>query len=370
MMRRNKPKKKKFLPYKNLGSLYTESVFGLPSVLRTTVLGEGPTLDIYAKDPETEETDKIGTVNKDYFVKKVKPAIRLGSVDSASEREEVEKRLKDANGLIGNNLDIFQSFINDTGIIVNKETTEAFKDGLLLTITDNQRFTFADLIHGSFKGDKEIILARLPEIIGAFPVAPRFGRPGEGELALGFFAGGKKPSKGDVQVGSFLIEAKGPGARLYGTETIGDIYTASLAEIVNAPANEQVDKICNFIIKYSGNTPTLNTLRTELTTTVTNNFNAYMQDVNTLYNVNKDRDVAKANNSLLIFKTMGWLHLMGYQKSFGFDGMLFFNKSSPSFPMRGLYTRDLNLDSLLTIKDIVIRFIKDGNGFSVNYVGV
>ena len=57
-MRHNKPKKKKFLPYKNLGSLYTESVFGLPSVLRTTVLGEGPTLDIYAKRSEERRVGK------------------------------------------------------------------------------------------------------------------------------------------------------------------------------------------------------------------------------------------------------------------------------------------------------------------------
>lgn len=370
MIRRNKPKKKKFLPYKNLGSLYTESVFGLPSVLRTMVLGEGPTLDIYAKDPETEETDKIGTVNKDYFNQKVKPTVRLGSIESAGTREEITKRLDNANGNIGNNLDVYQSFVDSTGIVLNSENTEKFKDGLILTITENQRFTLADLIYGAFKGDKQIIIDRLPEIVSSFPIAPRFGRPGEGELALGFFAGGKKPSKGDVQIGDFLIEAKGPGARLYGTETIGDIASSSLTEITSAPANEQIDKICNFIIKYAGNTPTLQSLKPELLAVVTKNFNNYIQDVNFLTRVNKDSEVIRANNRLLIFKTMGWFHLMGYQKSFGFNGMLFFNKNNSSFPMRGLNTGALSLEDLLTINDIVITFRKDGNGYVVNYTGV
>lgn len=369
MTRRKSSKKKKFLPYKNLGELYTESVFGLPSVRRTTVLEEGPTLDIYAKDPETEETDKIGTVDKEYFNRKVKPAIRRGSSEAGKVRKEISDRLETANGLIGNNADIYENFVEETGIELTKENTIAFRDGLLFTITDNQQFTLAELIHTSYKGDKQAISDNLANIIGTFPVAPRFGRPGEGELALSFFAGGKKPTKGDVQIDNFLIETKGPGARLYSTETIGDISVEYLVDIITAPDNQQANKICDFIIRYAGNTPTLASLRPELSATVNGNFATYMQDVNFLYRSNKDKQAVTANNRLLIFKTMGWLHLLGYQKSFGFNGMLFFNKLSNNIPMRGLNTGSLSLNSLLTVNDIVITFRKDGSGFVVNYTG-
>jgi hypothetical protein len=369
MTRRKSSKKKKFLPYKNLGELYTESVFGLPSVRRTTVLEEGPTLDIYAKDPETEETDKIGTVDKEYFNTKVKPAIRRGSSEAGKVRKEISDRLETANGLIGNNADIYENFVEVTGIELTKENTIAFRDGLLFTITDNQQFTLADLIHASYKGDKQAISDNLARVLKTFPVTAVFGRPGEGELALSFFAGGKKPIKGDVQIDNFLIELKGPDARLYKTEAIEDISVDSLVNIINAPENEKIDKICDFIIRYAGNNSLLGSFRSELSATVSSNLATYVQDVNFLYRVNKNKQTVIANNRLLIFKTMGWLHLLGYQKSFGFNGMLFFNKNSNNIPMRGLNAGSLSLSNLLTVNDIVITFRKDGGGFVVNYTG-
>ena len=366
----NPKKKKKFLPYKNLGELYVETAYNEPVIKRINeiLLKEG-NIDLYIREPEAETPDKVGTVKRDFYNKKIKPQIKLGNIDTHNVRDYIEKRLEDAKGLINDNLDVYQTFISESDVKFNSENTHKFRTNLLKAIEDNKRTTLAELIAEAYESSVEKVAENLPSVISTFPISPRFGRAGEGELAFGFFAGGKKPEKGDVKIEGTLIETKGPAARLYKTDPIGKISVFDLEDAITSSDEQQIEKISNVIIKYAGNTATLNDIiRPQIVKAVTTHYPRIKNEfLSTIAKYSNKSQYITVNNNDLFIQIMGVSQLLAYRQDTGFDGIIIFNKTSSKIPICCLNMKDATIDSLLSIKDVKIKFNGDSNGYTINY---
>jgi len=210
----NKPKKKKRIPYKNLGDLYTESVAGKPHVNLQAIrefIKENEEYEVIVGNKKNPQDVQGFDVTKQ-AADQVKKIAKLGSTQNTPVRQEIETRLRNVKGAINDNLNIYQTFISNLGIQLTQENADKFAHNLKSLTHSNSLSTFSELLGNSYSispGD----IAASPEfisIVRSESTPPTLhARVGSGELFLTFFSNGSKPHVGDVLIGGdFKIEVK------------------------------------------------------------------------------------------------------------------------------------------------------------------
>ena len=250
-------KKKKPLPYKNLGELYIETAYHEPSISRlVSVLLEDGTVDVISQDtsdPEAPAQDY--EVDKEYFNNEIKPRLVLGRPDKITVRTIIAKRLLNLNAQnIPTTIDMYQEFIEGLGIVLDDDKAKKFGSALTGEYTKN---TFSNLLKDTYalKADPssddrwQAVFQAKPE-----PIAGGRKQPGDGELFISFFSKSERPPTGDVQIGDVKIEVKGPLGRLYKSLVSKPLEPVDflLADPAAVPGKEQSKFIVDFIIKLAG----------------------------------------------------------------------------------------------------------------------
>jgi len=210
----NKPKKKKRIPYKNLGDLYTESVAGKPHVNLQAIrefIKENEEYEVIVGNKKNPQDVQGFDVTKQ-AADQVKKIAKLGSTQNTPVRQEIETRLRNVKGAINDNLNIYQTFISNLGIQLTQENADKFAHNLKSLTHSNSLSTFSELLGNSY-GISPGDIAASPEfisIVRSESTPPTLhARVGSGELFLTFFSNGSKPHVGDVLIGGdFKIEVK------------------------------------------------------------------------------------------------------------------------------------------------------------------
>ena len=324
-------KKKKPLPYKNLGELYIETAYHEPSISRLvsvlledeTVEAPPPreTVEVISQDTSSPEASAGEyTVDKVYFNNEIIPRLELGHPDKITVRTIIAKRLLKLNAQnIATTIDMYQEFIEGLGIVLDDDKAEKFGSALTGEYTKN---TFSDLLKDTYalKADPSSD-DRWQAVFEAKPLPIAGGRkqPGDGELFISFFSNSKRPPTGDVQIGDVKIEVKGYQGRLYK----GLIQRTPLPDkdtFKVYPNDNKIDFIVKFIINLAGGgayndikpivTGDLNTLATEIYKSVT------------------------VDKAPLLTRIIGAQQLLLYKEEANFNNFLIFNKkiAAPDVP--------------------------------------
>ena len=345
-------KKKKPLPYKNLGELYIETAYHEPSISRlVSVLLEDGTVDVISQDtsdPGAPAQDY--KVDKDYFEKIIKPKLELGRpardghIEGIEVRNIIEARLIKA-GPADNpdgTTDIYQKFIESLSIVLNENFTSNFGDKLIGNNTVESNFS--DLLKTTYNLEKNPSDSDNPDpdspgpalwysVFEALPSPGRGGgrgRPGEGELFISFFSDTKRPTTGDVEIKGVKIEVKGLEGRLYapaGAKLEKLLVPADflLADPAAKPEEQQKRFIVDFIIKLAGGGdagPIEALVQLNL-------LELYNEIISSMAGIsrNKKRLTVSVNETPLLTQIVGAQHLLLYKKAHGFTNFLIFNKS-------------------------------------------
>jgi hypothetical protein len=346
----NKVKKKIRKPYKNLGDLYKESIFGNPKInlqaIRDFIIEDGTppeqVVDIYKKDPGSEYPDKIGAVNKDYYNKRVLPQVQLGNVENQSVRTTIQERLLSAGchkTLLNRNLDIFQGFIAETGIVLDNEKANNFKSQLLANIQSITQFSMSGLLANSYGVDESKIIGSSlfvsksidsDSVITALPFISKGGAAGDCELFLSFFGNGKKEHTGDVQLDGIKIEIKGNRGKLLKSSggSIPKIHRDGVRSALTGDRETQISTITQIVVNLAGN-KAVEALTDEIKTAVSNNYDGLIKDFEVLTKDKKEYvqlGTSSWKPSILTLLA-GSAHLLAYKNQSGFNAFLAFNKS-------------------------------------------
>lgn len=319
-------KKKKPLPYKNLGELYTETAYQEPSISRlVSVLLENGTVEVISHDAsDSRNLTQDYKVDKDYFNNAIIPRLVLGHPDSVKIREEISARLTKLNALnLAETTDMYQGFINDLNIVLNDSKASEFGD----TLTNNfYRGTFSKLLADTYKlSASPAMHQNWRGVFEAIPDTLKLARPGDGELFISFFSNTSRPNKGDVEINGAKIEVKGNEGRLYkgGVRRIklpseAEFNGSKDADGTIIPGYEDIKKISfitDFIINLAGGGE-----KSVIEDLVKNNLNLLSVQ---LYNP------IQHNRAPLLTRIIGAQHLLLYKESQGFDTFLIFIFAGP-----------------------------------------
>ena len=346
-------KKKKPLPYKNLGELYTETAYHEPSISRlVSVLLEDGTVDVISQDtsdPEAPAQDY--EVDKEYFNNEIKPRLVLGRPDKITVRTIIAKRLLNLNAQnIPTTIDMYQEFIEGLGIVLDDDKAKKFGSALTGEYTKN---TFSNLLKDTYalKADPSSD-DRWQAVFEAKPREGPGGRraPGDGELFISFFSNNERPKTGDVEIKGIKIEVKGLEGRLYAPT--GDNLEKLLMPadfLLTDPeavlGEQQSEFIVNFIIKLAGGGDVR-----EIKTLVQLNLKPlYDEIISSRKNSNKPLLTVSVRATPLLAQIVGAQHLLLYKKAHEFNNFLIFNKSldlSGSIPFICFKVPDTLLDML------------------------
>jgi len=260
-------KKKKPLPYKNLGELYIETAYHEPSISRlVSVLLEDetveapPTVKVISQDTSSPEASAGEyTVDKVYFSNEIIPRLELGRPDKIEIRNIIKKRLaglKASN--FGKTTDIYQEFVERLGIVLdddNGSSPDDVKNQKMFSgeLTSNIEDTFSNLLKRTYNltVDPSSMGALWFDVINAMPETAIQARAGEGELFISFFSHTGRPSVGDVKINNQLIEIKGNTGRLF-TGGVSRNKLPTKAEFAGYNAEKKIIFITDFIINLAG----------------------------------------------------------------------------------------------------------------------
>ena len=330
-------KKKKPLPYKNLGELYVETAYHEPSISRlVSVLLEDGTVEVISQDTSSPEAPAQDyKVDKDYFNNEIKPRLALGRPEGIEVRNVIKNRLADLNALnFEKTTDIYQEFIVRMGIKLNGKSAKKFGDAL--TGDQVNKNTFSNLLKTTYDLEDEPSStgALWYDVFNAMPDTNIYGRAGEGELFISFFSDTKRPPTGDVKIEGVKIEVKGLEGRLYKAAVTKDKLPS--AEVFNGSSTlglsgyndpDKINIITNFIINLAGGGDgrdgTLNN-QNDIKKIVTDNLQALKVEI-----YNRNRYVTVRATPLLA-QIVGAQHLLLYKQAQGFKNFLIFNKSLDS----------------------------------------
>jgi len=365
-------KKKKPLPYKNLGELYTETAYHEPSISRlVSVLFEDGVVDVISQDtsdPGAPAQDY--EVDKDYFEKIIKPKLELGRpargdlIEGIKLRNIIEARLIKAGPAKDRNdtTDIYQKFIERLGIVLDDASNFASNFGDKLIGNDTVKSNFSDLLKTTYNLEKNPSDSDNPDPdspgpalwYSVFEVLPSSGRgggrgqPGYGELFISFFSNTERPITGDVEIKGVKIEVKGLEGRLYAPtgaalEKLPIPADFLLADSAAALGKKQREFIVNFIIKLAGGGAA-----GEIEKLVESNLEKlYNEIISSRENSNKPLLTVSVKATPLLAQIVGAQHLLLYKKAHEFNNFLIFNKSldpSGSIPFICFKVPDTLLD--------------------------
>ena len=315
-------KKKKPLPYKNLGELYIETAYHEPSISRlVSVLLEDGRVDVISQDtsdPEAPAQDY--EVDKEYFNNQIKPRLVLGHPDRIIARKIIEDRLIELKAQnITDTIDMYQEFIDKLGIVLDDDKAIKFSRELTSKYTE---YTFSNLLKNTYalKADPSSDI-RWQAVFQAKPEPIAGGRrtPGDGELFISFFSNSKRPPTGDVQIGDVKIEVKGYQGRLY-KGLIQRTLLPPKDTFKMYPADNKIDFIVKFIINLAGGGAD-----NDIKTIVKDNLDTLATEIYKSVTVDK---------APLLTRIIGAQQLLLYKNEANFNNFLIFNKkiAAPDVP--------------------------------------
>ena len=341
-------KKKKPLPYKNLGELYIETAYYEPSISRlVSVLLEDETVEapprrktvkVISQDTSSPEASAGEyTVDKVYFSNEIIPRLELGRPDKIEIRNIIKERLAGLKALnFEKTTDIYQEFVERLGIVLDDDNANKFSGEL----TSNMEDTFSNLLKRTYNltVDPSSMGALWFDVINAIPKTAIQARAGEGELFISFFSHTGRPSAGDVKINNQLIEIKGNTGRLF-TGGVRRNKLPTKAEFAGYNDEQKINFITNFIINLAGGgkVPVIEGL-------VKDNLLALSDQ---LY-----KKIQHLNASDLT-RIIGAQHLLLYKNVQGFNNFLIFNKNvrSPNISFISFAVPDTLPDMIQVFKD-------------------
>jgi len=329
-------------------------------------------VDIYKKGEQDLKPGLVATVDPEYYNDTLTKYIKLGSVDSAAVRNIVMQRLTAANGLINNNLDLFQGLVMDLDLdIVDSANFDKCETKFIETIKNNTSTTIDEIIFAGF-GKSVSGSQYYSRCWAAIPEAPVLGSPGEGELFFSFFCNGTKPKKGDIQIGDFQIELKGPGGRLYKNRNQMAPYEPEMVELLTIDFNADsaqlrtsaIDNYSQYIANVSGYTNGVDQIKDLL---FNNEFliNQLIREAFEFVSGQKN----KLRNGNSFFQLAGYVQIYAYKEDFGFNALAVFGPK-PGFYIYGLVIPDtitelykmINSSHTDKVKGVYFQHRIDGTG--------
>ena len=240
----------------SLEKIYSQQVRGkIPPRKHLEVMGEAKVTVEYDKPGGAFMKGKEGVVaefeiDDGYFDSVLKRYIKMGTTSSIETRNLVQQKLQQANGDIGQNLDVYQSYVHSGGFDLKEENISNSEKSLLKIIEGSGSFKLGDFIGSNFKG-ATVFNKYFMRAWTSMPEAPVHGSPGDGELYLAFFCNGVKPDKGDLKVGSNDIELKGKSGRLLKTAALQNDFT-NMERSDYQNDDDFIKGMAEFIANYAG----------------------------------------------------------------------------------------------------------------------
>ena len=379
-------KKKKPLPYKNLGELYIETAYHEPSISRlvSVLLEDGKVAVISQDTSDPGAPAQDYEVDKEYFNNEIIPRLELGRPDRITVRTKIEDRLKKIPSRdLEKTTDIYQKFIERLGIVLDDDKDFASNFGDKLIGNNTVQGNFSDLLKTTYNLEKKPSDPDNPDSPGpalwysVFNAMPHIvrkggrGTPGEGELFISFFSDTKRPTTGDVEIKGVKIEIKGVGGRLYKAVVAEDklpsaeeFNGSSTLGVSGYNETNKVNIITDFIINLAGGgdgrSGTHNN-QDEIKIIVTKNLAELEVDIYARF--------VTIKAAPLLTRIIGAQQLLLYKKETNFNNFLIFNKyiELPNIPYIVFYVPD-TLQGILSIfatNDISIERNSDGGGHQI-----
>lgn len=349
---------------RELSKLYKEQVAPVGRFVesRHIVKGYSESVSLYRK--KGDDYELIGDVDDDFYDSTLSRYIKLGSPGSTELRKQVQKILKKSDADTTDNVNIFQSYLEEGRFIIDDDLLKKGGDLIDKCIADNEGIMLDSFIEKIYGSDIIVGNKYFNAVWSAMPSTAVMGRAGEGELFLAFFCNGMKPEKGDLKVGSENIEIKGYGGRLYKSQKIN--AKKARAELISKrieSSEELLDGMADLIGALSG------------TEEYNSEIKSLLKSEDIVDNIVQNYKYLKQNGVLpdlsISVKIAGTVQLLAYKKAQKFDSMIAFKNKLGG---NNTWLQFINFKDIDTIEDMWnrisnlpsnIRFSAntDGHGF-------
>jgi len=361
----------------NLEKIYSKQVKNsvpVPPPNRLKILGES--VSLYRK--KGDDYELIGDIDDDFYDTTLSKYIKLGSSDSKELRKTVKDTLDAANGLKGDNLNIYQSYVVAGNFDITEENRRSGESFLQQCVLNNTLISVGSFLRQIY-GDN--VIADNEYFKSAWVAVPsinEFGhnRAGAGELFLAFFCNGKKPTKGDLHVGSKNIEVKGFGGRLHKSKKIDK---QEIMQKLVSKDLDNIDDILDEIVDAISNLAGTTEYKKDIKNIFENNSNIREKVLETYDKLTKH--YFNISNDNIFIALASATHLLAYKDTQGFDSIIAFSKSKKLFDSgdfknisEKILMQFINLSDITTVAEMFIRlksldgnikiiFNGDGSGF-------
>lgn len=303
----------------NLEKIYSKQVKNsvpVPPPNRLKILGES--VSLYRK--KGDDYELIGDVDDDYYDNTLSNYIKLGSPGSIELRKQILDILKKNNGNIGDNLNIFQSYVTDGGFNIDDSFLKKGEEVIYKYIEGNKGTFINKLIEEIYGSDVDVYNRYFSSAWKSVPKAPKFGRAGEGELFLAFLCNGSKPEKGDLRIGSENIELKGYDGRLFSSPPID--RKKYYSELIDGDFKD-VDALLKGIAKTIGEVAGTNRFDDDIYELLTSE-ERKGKIIDEYIKLKRTNKLVMPSSSLFM-KIASAVQLLAYKQDQKFDSMIAFN---------------------------------------------
>jgi len=327
---------------RELSKLYKEAVAscGHLAESRHIVKGYNESVSLYRK--KGDDYELLGDVDDEFYNDTLERYIKLGSTNSFETRKLIQSVLKKNNGASTDNLNIFQSYVEEGGFVIDEAALKAGEEFMLKCIEGNRGILLDSFIEEIYGDNVNVNNKYFLEAWNTSPAATVMGRAGSGELFLAFFCNGSKPQKGDLRVGSEDIELKGYNGRLYKSNKID--AAGALSELTDGDFKNDEELfagIADAVGKLAGT-------------------NEYNSEVQSLLNSEELRSEVVENYVHLkrkgkfpalsiIVRIAGTVQLLAYKEAQKFDSMIAFNNNLGG---NNIWMQFINFKDLSNIQDV------------------
>jgi len=327
---------------RELSKLYKEAVApcGHLAESRHIVKGYNESVSLYRK--KGDDYELLGDVDDEFYNDTLERYIKLGSTNSIETRKLIQSVLKKNNGASTDNLNIFQSYVEEGGFVIDEAALKAGEEFMLKCIEGNRGILLDSFIEEIYGDNVNVNNNYFLEAWNTSPAATVMGRAGSGELFLAFFCNGSKPQKGDLRVGSEDIELKGYNGRLYKSNKID--AAGALSELTDGDFKNDEELfagIADAVGKLAGT-------------------NEYNSEVQSLLNSEELRSEVVKNYIHLkrkgkfpalsiIVRVAGTVQLLAYKEAQKFDSMIAFNNNLGG---NNIWMQFINFKDLSNIQDV------------------
>jgi len=358
----------------SLEDIYKKQVRGkIPPRKHLEVMGEAKVTVEYDKPGGAFMKGKQGVmaefeIDDGYFDSVLKRYVKMGTTSSIETRNLVQRKLQQANGDIGQNLDVYQSYVHSGRFDLKEENISNSAKSLLEIVEGNGAFILSEFIGSHFPGST-VFNKYFMKAWTSIPDAPVHGAPGDGELYLAFFCNGVKPDKGDLKVGSNDIELKGPGGRLLKTAALQNDFT-NLKRSDYKNDEDFMKGMSEFIANWTGSGHSASGIF-ELLSNNSNVLEAVKFDYNYFQQRQKLRPSGGKQGVNYFLYIGGVTQLYEYKKLQKFDSFMAFNSLGDDVYLQSINMRDVgSLSNFFTLlSQLPTKFAfsrrRDGKGWAV-----